>query len=346
MSHYLLVSQIERLQLEPTSHCNLLCPRCSRTDNGQLNSRLPLTDWQPESYEILFSQIPNRQLKEVLFNGNYGDPITSKNLLHGLEHIKNNTSASLRLHTNGSLKGTEFWKEIATYFKSDKDRLVFSIDGLDSTNALYRVNSRFPKILENAQAFIQSGGKARWDYLIFDHNRHQVDEAQKLAKKLGFIEFNAKKTARPVNLKNSQQNKGDSLEVTQSVNKYGSWSDYIARSSIDCKFRNHVRGLFVDFQFDVWPCCWLGGPLYFADASDPRRKELENLVEHYGPNFNSLAHHSLDSILNHPWMAEELVKSWQMQSPLPKLRVCTRMCGEAFEASSGANWSNSHIQSL
>ena len=60
---------------------------------------------------------------------------------------------------------------------------------------MYRVNSNFKTIMKNAKAFINAGGNARWDYLIFDHNEHQIDEAKVLAKKLGFSEIIFKKTA-------------------------------------------------------------------------------------------------------------------------------------------------------
>ena len=39
------------------------------------------------------------------------------------------------------------------------------------------------------RAFINAGGRARWDFLIFAHNEHQVDEAEALATKWGFKSF-------------------------------------------------------------------------------------------------------------------------------------------------------------
>jgi ubiquinone/menaquinone biosynthesis C-methylase UbiE len=46
------------------------------------------------------------------------------------------------------------------------------------------------------KAFIAAGGRARWDFLIFEHNQHQVEEAEALATKWGFEKFVAKKTGR------------------------------------------------------------------------------------------------------------------------------------------------------
>ena len=50
--------------------------------------------------------------------------------------------------------------------------------------------------MENAQAFIDAGGRARWDFIVFAHNEHQVEDAEALAKKMGFEKFQYKKSAR------------------------------------------------------------------------------------------------------------------------------------------------------
>ena len=43
---------------------------------------------------------------------------------------------------------------------------------------------------------LMQGGIAQWDYIVFKHNEHQVEEARKLSKELGFFEFQIKKTSR------------------------------------------------------------------------------------------------------------------------------------------------------
>ena len=73
-----------------------------------------------------------------------------------------------------------------------KDYCVFSIDGLEDTNHLYRRNVKWEKVIENARSFITAGGKAHWDMLVFEHNKHQVDEAKSYANKLGFVWFRSK----------------------------------------------------------------------------------------------------------------------------------------------------------
>jgi hypothetical protein len=43
--------------------------------------------------------------------------------------------------------------------------------------------------MNNVNAFIKNGGNANWELLIFKHNQHQIEEAKKLSKELGFRNF-------------------------------------------------------------------------------------------------------------------------------------------------------------
>ena len=45
---------------------------------------------------------------------------------------------------------------------------------------------------DDMKSFIGAGGAAQWEYLVFKHNQHQVDDAKKLAIELGFKGFYAK----------------------------------------------------------------------------------------------------------------------------------------------------------
>ena len=76
-------------------------------------------------------------------------------------------------------------------------RVVWGIDGLEDTNHIYRVGAKWEKIINNAKAFIDAGGIASWQFIEFEHNKHQIEEAKQLAKELGFKEFRLVSSTRP-----------------------------------------------------------------------------------------------------------------------------------------------------
>ena len=355
MGKYLDISEIEALQIDITSKCNLLCPQCARVDKGHVNSCLPITELIPEDYDKIFTEEICRQLKKVFLNGNYGDPVASRHIEYVIDKLLEQ-DISITVFTNGSLKNTSWWENLGDKFSNTASQVVFSIDGLKDTNAIYRINSCFNKIMENVKSYIQAGGRARWDFLVFEHNYHQVEEAKKLARNLGFKQFQEKKTTRFLSKdtmgeapKNSQEvyNKeakviyeikamsGSDQPFENILHKYGSWEKYLDSTSIHCKYKNDMKALFIDFEAMVWPCCWIGVTPYLVDQNDIKKKQLDNLRERHGNDFNSLRYHSLKEILSHPWFASELVESWDNSTSTttninPRLMVCARTCASEY----------------
>jgi hypothetical protein len=100
-------------------------------------------------------------------------------------------------------------------------------------------------VIANSQAFIDAGGFASWDYLIFKHNEHQIDEAIALSKKMGFREFYPKKSLGVDN--------GTTLVSMPAVNRNGE-VDYWIDAPVDPKNRNlenpvgEVEMIFYPFQ--------------------------------------------------------------------------------------------------
>ena len=164
--------------------------------------------------------------------GNYGDPIAARDTLEVFEYFRNiNEKMNLSMHTNGSAKKTDWWQKLA-YVLGSRGYVVFGIDGLEDTNHLYRQNTVWSKIMENVRAFIESGGRARWDYIVFAHNEHQVEEAESLSKELGFEKFQIKKSARFFS-----NASGMTKEMHQSANRKG-METTLLQAPVDIKYRN------------------------------------------------------------------------------------------------------------
>lgn len=190
-------SEITTVHLEITERCNASCPQCARNINGgEINPLLHDAELSLEDIKIILKPNFIKQLKRLYMCGNYGDPISARDTLEAFEYIRShNEKMQLSFHTNASAKTPEWWAKLPGVMGKNH-YVVFSIDGLEDTNHLYRQGTVWHKIMENAEAFIKAGGRARWDYIVFGHNEHQVDEARALSSRMGFEKFNIKKSNR------------------------------------------------------------------------------------------------------------------------------------------------------
>jgi MoaA/NifB/PqqE/SkfB family radical SAM enzyme len=158
-----------------------------------------------------------------------------------INEVSRNTA--VRVNTNGGMRKPEWWAELGKLFSKYPRSMynywsvTFSIDGLEDTNHLYRRNVKWNAVIANAQAFIDAGGTAIWDYLIFKHNEHQILEAQELSKKMKFNEFVPKKSLGVDN--------GTHLQPMAVLDKDGQL-EYIIEAPTNSKNRNLENPIGVD----------------------------------------------------------------------------------------------------
>jgi pyruvate-formate lyase-activating enzyme len=233
-------NNVKIVHLEPTTNCNAACPQCLRTRTEFEPNELSLEDVRK-----LFTPDVLMQLEKIYMCGNYGDPASARQTLEMYEYfISVNPNLTIGMNTNGGIRYPDWWTRLAKVMNKPNDYVVFSIDGLEDTNHLYRRNVRWSKVIENAKAFIDAGGSAHWDMLVFEHNKHQVDEAHKLAKDMGFNWFRAKVSRRfnrfPVD--------GISQPIEFNDTK-------VLEGHIECSAMKE-NSIFVDASGKVFPCCW------------------------------------------------------------------------------------------
>jgi len=234
---------IKVLHLEPTDVCQAACPLCKReTDKNFKKDRQHHLDM----YKITQVFDANRiaELDKMFMCGNYGDPAAGKHTLNIYgEFRKINPDIVLGMNTNGALQTTLWWHELGRTFSQPRDYVVFSIDGLEDTNSVYRKNVSWAKLMQNARAFIEAGGSAHWDMLVYKHNQHQVDECEQLARSMGFKWFRAKISKRGFT---------DKLEAP-----IGWKLPMVQSTTIDCHALKE-QSIYIDAQGNLSPCCWLG----------------------------------------------------------------------------------------
>jgi len=136
------------------------------------------------SYDIIESRFKDYKFEQIKYGGNLGDPLMH---LDALKFFRLFSSSRQLIHTNGSLRSKSFWKDVG---EIDNLCVVFGIDGIDQeTHIKYRVDTNHDKIIENAKIFIESGGESWWQFIVFKHNEHQIDDAKQIAKDMGFKWF-------------------------------------------------------------------------------------------------------------------------------------------------------------
>ena len=188
------LSEIENLHLEFSTDCNARCPRCPRNYNGYpYNTGYIETHLTLEKVKALLPLPFVAQLKGILINGNYGDFVMNPESIDIISWFRtHNPSMVIDITTNGGARDKNFWKALAEF----DPIILFCIDGLEDTHAIYRQNTVYETVIKNAQAFIAAGGRAVWLMTEFAHNLHQFEEATTRAKEMGFIQLNRRPSNR------------------------------------------------------------------------------------------------------------------------------------------------------
>ena len=227
-------NELKTVHLEITEACNASCPMCARNINGgEDNPHLKDNELSLEDCKTIFKPEFIAQLDRLYMCGNFGDPVAAKDTLEVFEYFRqHNAKMNLTMYTNGSAKKPEWWANLARVLGKNA-YVVFSIDGLEDTNHLYRQNTVWSKIVENAQAFIDAGGVAHWDFIVFEHNEHQVETAEQLSRVMGFEKFQFKKSARFFS-----NTSGVTKEVHQASNRKGATT--LLQAPTNPKYRNGV----------------------------------------------------------------------------------------------------------
>jgi MoaA/NifB/PqqE/SkfB family radical SAM enzyme len=188
------VDGIKWAHVEASSKCNAWCPACSRNNNGfGLAPGVTEQDLLPEKFEEIISSLQN--LHGVQFCGNLGDPLASAHI-DELIDISKKYAKKIQIHTNGSLRNTKWWIDLAKNLADIDHDVWFGIDGLAGVHEIYRQGTDFEKIIKNAQEFIAAGGHATWQFIPYRHNEHQVLECLKLSQQMKFKKFHLAKLYR------------------------------------------------------------------------------------------------------------------------------------------------------
>jgi len=351
-------NNITEYQIEITTNCNAACPQCPRNVNGgEVNPHLPVVYLDRQTIDRAFPVELVNKLRQIFFCGSYGDPIVHPDFLDILRDFRSKSpTVWLYLHTNGGIRSPEWWAELAGILNG-YGKIDFGIDGLADTNHLYRRNVNWNKVMANVQAFIDAGGKAQWNYIVFRHNEHQVEIAEQLSKDIGFESFLARNTGRFFNhglveemtawpapgyvleppVAEQYRNRS-MIRLTELKKEYNNIRDYFDTTEIRC---DALLGKKVAITGEglVMPCNFFTHNLYdkrFHDVNTlPGHNELSNvngknqiqeLIKQYGRDNLDIHFKSLEEIFASNFWAH-IVDSWNKDLANGRIFECAMTCG-------------------
>lgn len=357
--------EIKKVHLELTQRCNAGCPMCGRFEkDGSVNHHIRdnLQELTLADCQKIFKPEFIKNLRMISLVGNLGDPIVAHDMLDILKYFRENNKNLISLiSTNAGARTTEWWAELASVMGKDGE-VRFCIDGLEDTNHLYRRGVDWNTVIRNAQAFIDAGGNAHWHYLIFQHNEHQVEQAEKLAKDMGFNEFVKKKTSRFVILEDQDikvkprtkkeviqaEQAGNKKEITIAVpqkkvyksaalektkriiEKYGSKEEYLSNTNIVCKVKKE-KNVFLCADGLVFPCCWTAHTLV-DDHEGLGFQQIKKLVEELGgKDAIDAKKHGLEKVFETGIM-RKIEATWKFKNITEgRFAECATRCSEEID---------------
>jgi MoaA/NifB/PqqE/SkfB family radical SAM enzyme len=349
------INELSEIHIELTNKCNAACPSCPRNYQGGATR-----EWisnEEISLEDLKSYLPPKILEninKITFCGDYGDPSLCTDLIEIIQYL-NQFSIAIQINTNGSTRTEAFWKNLAGAL-NEKSKVIFSIDGLEDTNHIYRRGTRWEKIIKNIEAFKDSKALKVWEYLVFEHNKHQVEEAKRLSKDLLFDDILFKT---PFGFEDGTldyplmgvYNKSKELDyfiypkdhrtpeeverklkflkkrlpiakiVPLTFNKMNEEQDRNNTHAIECRMKKK-KEVYINASGDVFPCCFFSA--YFPQKdSHSISNQFIKFYRQYIYGKNSLKKQSLTKIIE-SGIFSKIEGFWFHKEE--KLEICSKFC--------------------
>lgn len=251
----LLNADIQWLHVEASSKCNAWCPACPRNKNGfGIIDGLVEEDLPTDRFLEVVQQLPN--LVGVQFCGNYGDPVIAHNIMNLISVAKQYVT-KIQIHTNGSLRPTKWWGDLATMLKDIEHDVWFGIDGLKGVHEIYRQGTDYDKVISNATEFINAGGYATWQYIPYQHNEHQIKDCIRISQQLGFKKFKLLKSFRDItDAKHYRTGSESKLNPPQEIEKIINFPN--AKYAVNAEDCMHLSqpGVYLGANGKLSYCCY------------------------------------------------------------------------------------------
>lgn len=239
------------ISVEPTTSCNLRCPQCP---SGLRSFSRPVGMLQGDLYKGIIDDLAPTLAYLILYF--QGEPYLNPDFLDMVAYAhkkKIYTATSTNAHY---LKPENAKKTV----ESGLDRVIISIDGTtEDTYKKYRIGGSLEKVLEGTKNLVAAKRAAKsstphiiWQFIVFKHNEHQIEDMKALAKEYGVDELGIK-TAQVYDYETSD-------ELIPENEKYSRYTKQEDGYKIKNKLMNHCWKLWhscvITWDGLVVPCCF------------------------------------------------------------------------------------------
>jgi len=307
---------IEWLDIELTSFCNIECKGCFRVISKHADKILNKEYIDIDTIRERFQKSMFPSIKIINFCGSVDEPTSHPQFFDIIKHFAD-WGAHINIATNGSLRTTKWWTELASILPSSH-AVTWGIDGSDELSEVYRQGSNFTKVEQNYRAFNAAGGRSNWQFIVFEHNEHQLEEAKQKASDEGFKNF---KTI----ISHRKDTKGDVKAAKTEKIDNAPEIPYVS-----CKYGNQKR-IFINHMGNVIPCCHLNSKMMEYSVSENIKDDFETLlVDNDYKNTINLNKVSIEEAI-HSNIWNGIIDSWDSDNPLPRcMQVCKQMKRDTF----------------
>ena len=288
------------LHLELTTRCILECPACARTFfSKKLNRPVPKIDLDTDLLNKFLDCDSGRQIEKFHFESNHGDAIYLPGFIEFLQHWRG--SKTFNIVTNGSRMKLDFWNKLASVL-TEKESITFSIDGLEDTNPLYRINSDWSSIIAGLDIMVKHGVPVTWKTVIFSHNQHQLKDIETFAYQHGASKFELVK---------SHRFGDESMQPDQSYVLVERLYQNSKDSPVTSPQCDQGSQLYISSDGYCWPCCWITS--YYTLHTTQLWKDRSKWT---------IQHQTLDDLLAINQIWADAIK----QYPKSSHSICKMMC--------------------
>jgi len=180
-----------KITIDPASHCNLKCPACHT--GTKFSEMIKPSFLKFNDFKSILDQVKDHTLSIALYN--WGEPFLNKEIFDIISHATE-SKVGTTMHSNFN----HFNEKMAdNLVRSGLTHIYLSVDGAtQEVYEQYRVKGKLNNVLHNIEILNEAKRRHKslfpiitWKYLVFDHNKHEIQNAFQISKMLKVDNFEA-----------------------------------------------------------------------------------------------------------------------------------------------------------